>query len=156
MLKLKVQYFGHLMQRTASLEKTLMLGKIEGGRKRDNRRWDDWMVSLTRWTWLWASSSSWWWTEKPDMLQSMGSQRVRHDWATELKMMWDRSSPTRAQTCIPCIARQILNHSTIRKVSLPVFDGAPASYSLQPPIFLFRENRSFEHKLFVLHSLINK
>ena len=46
--------------------------------------WDRWMASLTRWTWVWASSGSWWWTGKTGMLQSMGSQRVGHDWATEL------------------------------------------------------------------------
>ena len=50
----------------------------------DDRGWDGWMASLTWWTWVWASSGSWWWTGKPDMLQSMGSQRVRHDWVTEL------------------------------------------------------------------------
>ena len=60
-LKLKLQYFGHLMWRTDSLEKTLMLGKIEGGRRRDNRGWDGWMASLTQWTWVWVSSGSWWW-----------------------------------------------------------------------------------------------
>ena len=48
------------------------------------RRWDGWMASLTPWTWVWASSGSWWWTGKPGVLQSMGSQRVGHDWATEL------------------------------------------------------------------------
>ena len=84
MLKLKLQYFGHLMRRTNSLEKTLMLGMIEGGREGDNRGWDGWMASLTQWTWIWVSSGSWWWTGKPGMLQSMGSQRVRHGWATEL------------------------------------------------------------------------
>ena len=47
MLKLKLRYFGHLMQRTDSLEKTPMLGKIEGGRRRGNRRWDGWMASPT-------------------------------------------------------------------------------------------------------------
>ena len=55
MLKLKVQYFGHLMRRTDSLEKTMMLGKIEG-RRRDYRGWDGWMASLTQWTWIWTSS----------------------------------------------------------------------------------------------------
>ena len=59
MLKLKLQYFGHLMQRADSFEKTLMLGKIEGG-ERDNREWDGWMVSLTQWTWVWVNSGSWW------------------------------------------------------------------------------------------------
>ena len=83
-LKLKLQYFGHLMQRTDSFEKTLKLGKIEGRRRRDDRGWDGWMASLTRRTWVWASSESWWWTGKAGALQSMGSQRVGHDWATEL------------------------------------------------------------------------
>ena len=46
--------------------------------------WDGWMAPLTRWTWAWASSGSWWWTGKPGVLQSTGSQRVRHNWATEL------------------------------------------------------------------------
>ena len=50
----------------------------------DDRGWDDWIASPTRWTWVWASSRSWWWTGKPGMLQSMASQRVGHDWATEL------------------------------------------------------------------------
>ena len=83
-LKLKLQYLGHLMQRTDSLEKTLMLGKIEGRRRRGQQGWDGWMASLTLWTWVWTSFRSWWWTWTPGVLQSMGSQRVRHDWATEL------------------------------------------------------------------------
>ena len=83
MLKLKLQYFGHLMWRTDSLEKTLMLGKVEGKRKGQQRiRWLDGIP--TRWTWVWASSGSWWWTGKPGVLQSMGSQRVGHNWVTEL------------------------------------------------------------------------
>ena len=48
----------------------------------DDRGWDGWMASLTWWTWVWASSGSWWWTGRPGVLQSMGSPRVRHDWAT--------------------------------------------------------------------------
>ena len=85
MLKLKLQYFGHLMWRTDSLEKTLMLGKIEGSRgEGDNRGWVGWMASWTQWTWVWASSGSWWRTGKPGVLQSMGLQRVEHDWVTEL------------------------------------------------------------------------
>ena len=76
MLKLKLQYFGHLMQRTDSLKKTLMLEKIKGGRRRG---WHGWMASPTRWTWVWASSGSWWGTGKPCTLQSIGSQRVGHE-----------------------------------------------------------------------------
>ena len=84
MLKLKLQYFGHLMWRADSLEKTLMLRKIEGGNRRGWRGWDDWMASPAQWTWIWVSSESWWWTGKPGMLNSMESQRVRQDWGTEL------------------------------------------------------------------------
>ena len=71
MLMLKLQYFGHMM-RTDSFEKTLMLGKIEGRRKGDDRGWDGWMASLTWWTWVWASSRSGWWTGKAGVLQSWG------------------------------------------------------------------------------------
>ena len=171
MLKLKLQYFGHLMRTADSLEKILMLRKIEGRRRRgwqrmrwlfgitdpivmnlsklwelvmdketwhpsvhgvainrtwlsdwtdwcwswssntlatwseklthwkrpwcwerlkagrevDDWGWGSWMASLTQWTWGWASSKSWWWTGKPSMLQSTGSQRVGHNWVTELK-----------------------------------------------------------------------
>ena len=87
MLKLKLQYFGHLMQRTDSFEKTPMLGKLKAGWKGDNRGWDGWMASPTQWTWVWASSRRWWRTGKPDMLQSMKSQRVGHEWATEQQIV---------------------------------------------------------------------
>ena len=84
MLKLKPQYFGHLMQRTDSFEKTLMLGKIEGRRRRgwQKMRWLDGITDSMNMSWV--NSGSWWWTGKNGMLQSMGSQRVGHDWATEL------------------------------------------------------------------------
>ena len=84
MLKLKLQCFGHLMGRVNLLQKTLMLEKIEGGRRRDDRGWDGWMASPTWWTWVWASSGNWWWTGRTGVLQSMELQRVRHNWATEL------------------------------------------------------------------------
>ena len=83
MLQLKLQYFCHLMlQRTDSFEKILMLGGAGG--ERDNRGWDGWMASLTRWTWVWVDSGSWWWTGRPGVPWFMGSQRVGHDWVTEL------------------------------------------------------------------------
>ena len=91
MLKLKLQYFGHLMRGAESLEKILMLRKIEGRRRRDNRGCDGWMASLTQWTWVWINSGSWWWTGRPGMLQSMGSQIVRHDWVTELRGRWSHN-----------------------------------------------------------------
>ena len=84
MLKLKLQYFDHLMRRTDSLEKTLMLGKTEGRRRRgwQRMRWSDGITDLMDMSW--ASSGSWWWTGNPGVLHSTGSQRVGHDWATEL------------------------------------------------------------------------
>ena len=84
MLKLKFQYFGYLMRRVDSLEKTLMLGGLGDRRRKDDRGWDGWMASLTRWTWVWVNAGSWWWTGRPGILQFMGSQRVKHDSAPEL------------------------------------------------------------------------
>ena len=83
MVKLKLQYFGHLTQRTDSLEKTLMLGKIEGGRRREWQRIDGWMALPTQWRCVWVTSGCWWWTGRP-VMQSMGLERIRRDWATEL------------------------------------------------------------------------
>jgi len=88
MLKLKFQYFGHLMRRVDSLEKTLMLRGIGGRGEGDDRGFDGWMASLTQWMWVSVNSGSWWWTGRPGMLWFMGSQRVGHDWATELN--WTR------------------------------------------------------------------
>ena len=58
--------------------------RLKAGGKGDGRGWDGWMASPTQWTWVWVNSGSWWWTGRPSVLQSIGSQRVRHDWATEL------------------------------------------------------------------------
>ena len=57
---------------------------LGAGGEGDDREWDGWMASRTRWTWVWVNSGSWWWTGRPGMLRFMGSQRVGHDWATEL------------------------------------------------------------------------
>ena len=84
MLKLKLQYFGHLMRRADSFEKTLMLGKIEGRRRSGWQRMRWLMASPTQWTWVLVNSGSWWWTGRPGVLWFMGSQRVRHNWVTEL------------------------------------------------------------------------
>ena len=71
-LKLKLYYFGHLIQRANSLEKTVMLGKIECRGEGKNRGRDGRMASSTQWTWVWAGFRRWWWTGKPEVLQSMG------------------------------------------------------------------------------------
>ena len=75
MLELKLQYFGHLMWRTDSFEKTLTLERLKAREERVDRGWDDWMASPMQWTWVWDSCGSGWWTGKTAVLQSMGLQK---------------------------------------------------------------------------------
>ena len=74
MLKLKLQYFGHLMRRTDSFEKNPVAGKVEGRRRRGRRQRMRWMASPTQRKWVWASSKNWWWMGKPGVMQCMGMQ----------------------------------------------------------------------------------
>ena len=100
--KAETPILGHLMWRTDSVEKTLMLGNIEGRRRRtdEGREQDGWRASPTQWTWVWVNSGSWWWTGRPDMLWSMGSQRVGHNWVTEL-------NSTQLNYDVKCLKRKI-------------------------------------------------
>ena len=84
MLKLKLQSFATWWEGLTRWKRPWCWKRLKVGGEGDDRGWDGWMASPTQWTWVWASSRSWWWTGKPGLLQSMGSQRVRHDWATEL------------------------------------------------------------------------
>ena len=84
MLKLKLSYFGHLMQIIDSLERPQCWKRLKVGGEGGGGGLDGWMASPIQWTWVWASSRSWWWKGKPGVLQSVGLQGVRHDWATEL------------------------------------------------------------------------
>ena len=77
------QYFGHLMGRTDSFIRLWCWERLRAGGEGDDRGWNGWMASPTRWTWVWVGSRSWWWTGKPVVLQSMGS----HDWATEMNWL---------------------------------------------------------------------
>ena len=83
-LTLKLQYFGYLTEELTHWKRRWCCGRLKAGGEGDGREWDDWMASPTWWTWIWASSRHWWWTGKPGMLQSMGSQRVGHDWLARL------------------------------------------------------------------------
>ena len=84
MLKLKLQYFGHPMEELPHWKRPWCWERLKAGRQGDNRGWDGWKASLTRWTWVWVKSGRWWWTGRPGVLHFMGSQRVGHDWVTEL------------------------------------------------------------------------
>ena len=83
MLMLKLQYFGHLMWRADSFEKTLILGKVRAGGEVDGRAWDGWMASLTQCTMVWVDSGSWWWTRRPGVLLHTKIQTPLSNW-TEL------------------------------------------------------------------------
>ena len=83
-LKLKLQYFGPWCQELTHLKRALCWERLRAGGEGDDRGWDGWMASPTQWTWVWLDSRSWWWTGRPGVLQFMGSQRVGHDWMTEL------------------------------------------------------------------------
>ena len=89
MLKLKLRYFGSLMPRSDSLEKTLMLERLKAGGEGDDRGWDGWMTSPTQWPWVWVNSRHWWWIRKPDVLPVHGvskSQTWLSDW-TEMNFL---------------------------------------------------------------------
>ena len=137
------------MWRTDSLEKTLLLGKIEGRRREDDRGWDGWMESPTRWTWVSPSSRIWWRTAIPGVLQSTGLQRVRHDWETELNWTYHIAnticnghlSPARlglpmAPTYIP---NQVCTHA---QKSVPSIHKAFSEFWLQGDLHFSRHKGS--------------
>ena len=111
MLKLKLQCFGHLLTpKNWLIGKDLILGKIEGKRRGWQRM--GWLESITKsMTWIWASSGSWWWTGKPAVLQSMGSQRVGPDWATELNLTEYLCA------CVPALSEVSHSFATPRAVA---------------------------------------
>ena len=85
MLKLKLQYFGTSCEELTHLKCPWWWERLRAGGEGDDRGWDGWMASPTQWTWVWVNSGNWWWTGRPGVLQFMGSQKLGHDWATELK-----------------------------------------------------------------------
>ena len=102
MLKLKLQYFGHLMRRVDSLERPWCWEALGAGGGRDDRGWDGWMASPTQCTIVWVNSGSWWWTGRPGVLWFMGSQRVGHNWVAELNWTtsWDLKTRIQKALCV--------------------------------------------------------
>ena len=84
MLELKLQYFDTWLEEPTHWKRPWCWEGLGAGGEGDDRGWDGWMASSTRWTWVWVDSGSWWWTGRPGVLRFMGSQRIGHDWATEL------------------------------------------------------------------------
>ena len=80
--KLKLKYFGTWWKELTHLKRPWCWERLKVGEGGD-RGWDGWVASPTQWTWVWLNSGSWWWTGRPGVLQSMGSQRVGHDWVSE-------------------------------------------------------------------------
>ena len=84
MLKLKLQYFATSCEELTHWKRPWCWEGLGAGGEGDDRGWDGWMASPTLWSWVWVNPGSCWWTGRPGMLQFMGSQRVGHDWVTEL------------------------------------------------------------------------
>ena len=81
---------------------------LRAGGEGDNRGWDGWMASPTRWTWVWVNSGSWWWTQRSGVLQFMGSQRVGHEWATELNWnLTEMRKETWKTKCLYCYSETV-------------------------------------------------
>ena len=93
--------------------------RLRAGGEGDDRGWDGWMASLTQWTWVWADSGSWWWTGRPGVLQSLGSQRVGNDWANELN--WTDLTGVRkcSHFILLHVAVQFSQHHLLKRLSLP-------------------------------------
>ena len=83
MLKLKLQFWGTWCEELTHWKRLWWWERLGAGGEGDDRGWDGWMASRTRWIWVWVNSRSWWWTGRPGMLRFMGLQRVGHYWATE-------------------------------------------------------------------------
>ena len=90
-------------------------GRLKAGGEGDDRKWDGWMASPTQWTWVCTSSKNWWWSGKPGVLQSMESQRVGHDWVTELN--WTYVPQKKFGICLLPLWSSLLN--VISDRSLP-------------------------------------
>ena len=104
MLKLKLQYFGPSCEVLTHWKRFWCCEGLGPGGEGDDRGWDCWMASLTRWMWVWVNSGRLWWTGRHGILWFMGSQRVRDDWATELNWVhqekcWTGGSTSWNQDC---------------------------------------------------------
>ena len=113
------------------------------GGERDDRGWDGWMASPTRWTRIWVNSGSWWWTGRPGVLRFMGSQRVRHDWATELN--W--SDAYWVGSYVPPLWRQRIYINYLKFLCRGDLSTLLLLLSIQ--LFILKENRNTNLKRYI-------
>ena len=126
---------------------------LGAGGEGDDRGWDGWMASLTWWTWVWVNSGSWWWTGRPGVLRFMGSQRVRHDWVTDLIWLWLCNYYSLNTTISRLIIRKIIElyHQSYNLIEKPVITFKnPDAFQNYPETFL--KNTNAQVLLFFLQS----
>ena len=106
MLKLKLNTLATWCKELTHWKRPWCWERLRVGGEGDDRGRDGWMASLTQWMWVWVTSGSWWWTGRLGVLQSMGSQRVGHDWVTELN--WKSSGWSEGPALVSLLERQLL------------------------------------------------
>ena len=119
---------------------------LGAGGEGDDRGWDGWMASLTRWTWVSVNSGRWWWTGRPGMLRFTGSQRVRHDWVTELNwtevkiyvMLWEN-------ICTNKIYKEDIQFSSVQSLSRVRLFVTPWIAARQASLFITISQSSLRH-----------
>ena len=103
MLKLNSNTLATWCEELTHLKRPWCWEKLRAGGEGNDRGWDGWMASPTQWTWVWVNSGSWWWTGRPGVLQSMGSQRVWHDWMVAQMI---KNLPAMQQMWVPSLGRE--------------------------------------------------
>ena len=136
-IELKLQYFLTWCEELTHWKRPWCWERLRAGGEGDDRGWDGWMASPTQWTWVWVDSRSWWWTGRPGVLQFMGSQRVGHNWVTELNWT-DAFSPSYWKSNLFSLKNK--RHfwpNKIRKIVLSICPSSSCFSSLFYEFFFF-------------------